>query len=162
MIENQIREKESVHTYSAEDRAYMISSHSAAQFVLQTLVEATKRPSGEVVFVCDAGEPISLAEVATKLASFYGIELGQESSTEGTGTFNKPAPLSEIVSPRLEDTYHKNVKVLKEDEKLSSENIQITLRDLVIGSNSELSAEDWKIKTKLILDLCGPRMFGSQ
>lgn len=162
VIEKQIREKEPLKMLSQEVQSYIISGQSAAQFVLLTLVEAMKRTSGEVVFVCDAGEPVSLSDVAIKIANFYGIELGQKVRSDYIHPARKPFPLSEIGSSRLEATYHKNVKVLREDENLYSKKIQITLKDLVNGNNNELSAEDWKMKTKLILDLCGPHIFGRQ
>jgi FlaA1/EpsC-like NDP-sugar epimerase/lipopolysaccharide/colanic/teichoic acid biosynthesis glycosyltransferase len=161
MIESQIREKGPLELPSSEGQTYMISSYSAAQFVLQTIVEATKMDTGDVVFVCDAGAPVPLAEVATKIAKYYDLEFRAKPSFRPIPAENIPVYPSEVGSSRLKATFHKNVKVLKEDENLHSKNIQVTLKDFVLGNNSELSAEDWKKKTKLLLDLCGPRIFGS-
>jgi hypothetical protein len=161
-IEKQIREKLPIEAFSPEGKTYMISSHSAANFILQSLVEARKRTSGEVVFVCDAGEPVSLAEVAKKIANYYGLEFGKKPGIQEDHGRSRTVHLFEMKSPRLEATFHKNIKVLKEDENLQTRNIQIALKNFVVGNNSELSAEDWKNKTRLILDLCGPHIFGGQ
>ena len=76
IIESQIRKQQTVTLPSPEAEACLISKYSAAQFILQTLVETGGNNGGKGVYVCEAGSPIRLIEVASKLAHLYGLKLG--------------------------------------------------------------------------------------
>ncbi len=54
IIENQIRNKETVILPPADTQTWLISKYSAAELILQTLVEANKNSLDKKVFVCDA------------------------------------------------------------------------------------------------------------
>jgi FlaA1/EpsC-like NDP-sugar epimerase len=98
IIENQIRNRETVVLPSADAQAWVISKNSAAEFILQTLVEPSKNSFDGKVFSCDTGSPIPLIEVTRKLASIYGLKLGADLAVQYT---RPSAEAVSITTPKI-------------------------------------------------------------
>jgi len=78
VLKNQIKSHETVTLPSTDGEVYLISKCSAAEFILQTMVETINRAPEEGIFVCNSGSPISLTEVASRIANLYGLKIGQD------------------------------------------------------------------------------------
>ncbi len=154
VIENQISKQETVTLPSPEAQTCLISNKSAAEFILQTLVEAIKLGPGEGIFVCEPGSSISLIEVTRKLANLYGLKIGADLAVKYTAQSKNhiTLPLSDMLS--FTSTSHRNIKVLKDNGGPNSDKVKAAFKEFVFNSNGHLSTEGWKRKTKELLNLC--------
>jgi FlaA1/EpsC-like NDP-sugar epimerase len=75
MIEDQIAHREPVTLPHPDAKRRFLSSYAAVRFILQSLALAEILPDKEGIFVCNNGAPISLMEIATRLAMLNGVRL---------------------------------------------------------------------------------------
>ena len=161
VIENQIRKQRIVSLPSAKAKTCLISKDSAAEFILQTLVDAIKMPVGEGLFASEPGTPVSFIEVARKIANLYGLKLGADVAIKFDGLSGGQAALAPEEAPSFASAYN-NGKLLKKDRSVSSDEIKSAFRKFVFGNSADLSVEDWKIQTRKLIDLYGPSIFVSE
>jgi FlaA1/EpsC-like NDP-sugar epimerase len=165
IIENQIRNRETVILPSEDAQVRFISKDSAAEFVLQTLVEKDKEFSSKTVFICDCEPPVSLSEVARKLAALYGLKLGVDFAVRYAGSSDEgvPKPHSYIASssstvclPSQLPPDFSFLKISDEEKSLdvTHDRVKALFKDFVVGSDKESPYQDWKALTQELISLC--------
>jgi FlaA1/EpsC-like NDP-sugar epimerase len=75
MIEDQIAHREPVMLPNPDAKRHFISSHAAVRFILQSLALVGIFPDREGIFVCKNGAPVSLMEIASRLAMLSSVQL---------------------------------------------------------------------------------------
>jgi FlaA1/EpsC-like NDP-sugar epimerase/lipopolysaccharide/colanic/teichoic acid biosynthesis glycosyltransferase len=129
VMEDQIRRRATLELPSADYRTYLLSKSSAAEFILQTVAEATLKQFRGGIFVCDAGPPISLFQVARKLAALYELDLDKDISVRFTNSSQSmPESYQEQANPVA--TSHNQIKFLKENGTPYSPQLQAELQHL--------------------------------
>jgi FlaA1/EpsC-like NDP-sugar epimerase/lipopolysaccharide/colanic/teichoic acid biosynthesis glycosyltransferase len=78
LLEEQIINRGTVILPTKKTRCCLITKSSAAEFILQNIVEQNNKSSDECIFNCNAGSTVSLVELSRRLASFHGLNLGTE------------------------------------------------------------------------------------
>jgi FlaA1/EpsC-like NDP-sugar epimerase len=164
VIENQIRNRETVILPSEHAQVRFISKDSAAEFVLQALVEADKNSCGKTVFICDSQPPISLNEVARKLGAIYGLKVGVDFAVRYTGQSDEKVSklpsdgASSSSTPILPSQLHLPLFFLKitgEEENLGiSPEVRSLFKDFVLRSDKGSDYHDWKGQTQELMKLC--------
>jgi FlaA1/EpsC-like NDP-sugar epimerase/lipopolysaccharide/colanic/teichoic acid biosynthesis glycosyltransferase len=159
VIEDQVRNQEPVILPSADAKAWLISKYSAAEFILQTLVEAKRNSFQEKVFSCNVASPISLIEVTGKLANLYGLRLWSDLSVKYRAECDQPFLMSSERVTSETSTCAPNIGAAKESGKINSEELKSAFRDFVLSDHRRLAAQDWKARTQDLIELCGLDMF---
>ena len=160
VMENHIMKREGVTLPAADDTICLISKYSAAEFILQTIVEATRKATKEGgVFVCNSGSYITYSEVARKLSRLYGLRLGDDLEVKYNNRANRNGTFHLKEVSRFEHTSHPNVIFFKEKGDIESHGIKDALNKFLVSENSKLSANDWKKLTQEVVDLYGLYMF---
>jgi len=158
MIESQIRKQRTVTLPSPHAKACLISKYSAAQFILQTLVEANQSNGGKGIYVCEAGSPICFLEVATKLAHLYGLKLGKDLAVRYLNSQEERTSNPDTV-PILSSTLHPKVKFFDEDGIFDAPERRTALKKLISSKNYPFCSTKGKELTWQLVNLCGPNLF---
>jgi FlaA1/EpsC-like NDP-sugar epimerase/lipopolysaccharide/colanic/teichoic acid biosynthesis glycosyltransferase len=157
VMEDQIRMGEMVILPSIDAQTMLISKYSAAEFILQALVEGKKGSSDKKnIFVCDGGSPVPLIEIARKLANFYGLKLGTDVPVRYTEQSEEPALIYPLKISSPESTYHIHDMIERDSGRPETQQLTKIFKDFVIANNKQLSVEDWRIITATLLNLCRP------
>jgi FlaA1/EpsC-like NDP-sugar epimerase/lipopolysaccharide/colanic/teichoic acid biosynthesis glycosyltransferase len=159
IIEDQIRKQGTVTLPCVDAQTWLVSKYTAAEFVLQTLVEAKKNSFHEKVFACEAGSPIPLIEITRKLAHLYGLRLWSDLAVK----YSAPSDESVSMSPQeilsSPPTYSPYVKVATENAGLTGEKTKSVFKDFVLAISTTLDSQDWETRTRELIRLCGPDLF---
>ena len=75
LLEEQIVNQGTVILPAEETRCCLITKYSAAEFILQNIVEEKNKLSDECIFICNAGSTVSLIELTRRLAGYHGLNL---------------------------------------------------------------------------------------
>jgi FlaA1/EpsC-like NDP-sugar epimerase/lipopolysaccharide/colanic/teichoic acid biosynthesis glycosyltransferase len=164
VIEDQIVNQGTVILPSRSAQSCLISKHSAAEFLLQTLVDAKKSLSERKVFICDGGSPIPLIEITRKLANYYGLKLGSNLAVKYAAQSDGPASIS-MFPPIISSSaslYSRDIKGMKADVGGNGEKLKFVFRDFVLADNKELAHQDWKVRTQELIRLYGPDLFARE
>jgi FlaA1/EpsC-like NDP-sugar epimerase len=162
MIEDQIVNQGTVILPSRNTQSCLISKHSAAEFILQTFVEAKKSSSDKKVFVCDGGSPIPLIEITRKLANFYGLKLGSDLAVKYADQSDESTLMFLPMISSSASTYSPDINGIKADMGGNGEKLEFVFRDFVLADNKELTHQDWKARTQELIQLCGPDLFARE
>jgi FlaA1/EpsC-like NDP-sugar epimerase len=165
VIENQIRNRTTVILPPEETEARFISKDSAAEFVLQTLLEKNSELSRKTVFTCDCEPPVSLSEIAEKIAAMYGLKSGvdfavryRESPGEGTSTLHSNGassmPTGGLPSPFPGAVPFLRTKSNGENLDCNAGRVKVLFKEFVVGSEKELPHQEWKALTQDLIKLC--------
>jgi FlaA1/EpsC-like NDP-sugar epimerase/lipopolysaccharide/colanic/teichoic acid biosynthesis glycosyltransferase len=162
VIEDQVKNQEPVTLPSADAQAWLISKHSAAEFILQSLVEAKRSSFQDKVFACDGVSPISLLEVTGKLASLYGLNLWSDLAVKFRAECDQPFSMSWTRPASAAATSASNIgTAAKESGNNHSEELKSAFRNFVLTDHTRFRAQDWKARTQDLIELCGPDIFAS-
>jgi len=154
LIEEQIRNREAVILPSQDATAQFISKHSAADFILQALAEAKRDGFKKRMYAWDAGDPVSLTEIACRMAYLYGlrpdldIAFKYPSQPVGTGWV---VPEDNGMTASLLPSgmnWHMN------RGDLSPEAVKSVFLDFVNLCNTGPTFQDWRVRTWELLRLC--------
>jgi FlaA1/EpsC-like NDP-sugar epimerase/lipopolysaccharide/colanic/teichoic acid biosynthesis glycosyltransferase len=74
LLEEQIINQGTVILPAEETRCCLITKYSAAEFILQNIVDQKNKLSDECIFNCDAGFTVSFIEIIQRLASYHGLD----------------------------------------------------------------------------------------
>jgi FlaA1/EpsC-like NDP-sugar epimerase/lipopolysaccharide/colanic/teichoic acid biosynthesis glycosyltransferase len=165
IIENQIRNRETVILASEHDQARFVSKDSGAEFILQSLAEGHNGVSGKTVFMCDSEAPVSLNEVARKLAALYGLKPGLDFAFRYTGQSDENVSnmistmgslSSTEVLPSLLPQSFSLLKISGEEKSLdvTHDRVKALFKDFVTGFDKESPPEEWKVITQELMNLC--------
>jgi len=165
IIENQIRNRETVFLPSKEAQVRFVSKDSGAEFILQSIVEEHKGLSRETVFACDSEPPVSLNEVARKLAALYGLKLGLDFAVRYTGQSDEnvskfhsniaSSPSTVGLPSQLRQPFP--LLTVTDEEKsldIHPERVKALFKDFVVGSDKKSPFQDWKAITQELISLC--------
>ena len=156
VIENQIVNQGTVILPSRNGQSCLISKHSAAEFILQTLVEAKKGLSDKKVFICDGGSPISLIEITTKLANFYGLKLGTDLAVKYAAQFDERVSTFPPIISSSASTYSPGIGIANENAGVTSKVQKSIFKNFVLADYGKSELSDWKARTRELLNLCEP------
>jgi FlaA1/EpsC-like NDP-sugar epimerase/lipopolysaccharide/colanic/teichoic acid biosynthesis glycosyltransferase len=154
LIEEQIRNREAVILPSRDATAHFISKHSAADFILQALAEAKRHNYKTKLFAWDAGSPVSLIEIARKMAYLYGlrpdldlaIKYRSQSVETGLRSADNHVSTTPFLLPAGE--FH-NLGTNVTPEILKS-----VFKNFVNLCDDKAAFQDWKVRTWELLGLC--------
>lgn len=134
VLENQIKNHEAITLSSTDGGVYLISKHSAAEFVLQTMVETIKKVQEEGIFVCNSGPPISLSEVASRIANLYGLKIGQDLLVKYIDS-SPPNTDKPRVIEQSAPTSHPHIRFIKETGTFSNHESRESLLKFLASNN---------------------------
>jgi nucleoside-diphosphate-sugar epimerase len=165
IIENQIRNRDTVMLPSEHAQVRLISKDSAAEFILQALVEKNKELPRKIVFTCDCEPSVSLEEVASKLAAMYGLKLGLDFAIRYTeppykGVSKSQSKLeSSLATIGLPLQFPQPFLFLRGtgNEKGLNFNpgrVKALFKEFVAGSEKESPHQDWRSLTQELIKLC--------
>jgi FlaA1/EpsC-like NDP-sugar epimerase len=162
IIENQIRKQQTLTLPSAEAQIYLMSKYSATEFILQALVEKDGTASERRVLVCKPSSRILLSEVATKLASLYGLKLkadiqikySAQSKEHADQTARDIWPAESIGSETIQET--------KANTGVTGKDLESVFKNFVLSNNKKPTLQDWITQTRELIKQCGPDIFVSE
>ena len=140
LLENQIRNQQTVLLPYSQAQTSLISKYSAAEFILQTLVEVTNKASEQGIFICEPGSPVLFTEIAEKLALLYGLQIGVDLAVKYLNGFDKNLLLQVNNESAPAPTSNSNISFLK--EKGGPDSLK-----------TELTQKDWEIQMLQLLNL---------
>jgi FlaA1/EpsC-like NDP-sugar epimerase len=165
IIENQIRNRETVMLPSEHTQVRLISKDSAAEFILRALAEKDKELPRETVFTCDCEPPVSLQEVASRVAAMYGLKIGLDFAIRYAGPSgnggsklhsNIESSLSTVGSPSQLPPAFSFLQTTDQEKgtDVTHDRVKALFKDFVTGSDKESPPEDWKAITQGLINLC--------
>ena len=125
-------------------------------------MEAKKKSFDNKVFVCDAGSPIPLIEVTRKLAHLYGLKLWSDLAVKYTAQSDEFVLMSPQKISSSTSTYSPGIKVAKENTGVTREELKSVFKDFVLADINKLAPQDWKARTRELIELCRPDIFFSK
>jgi FlaA1/EpsC-like NDP-sugar epimerase len=149
IIENQIRKQETVTLPSPNAQINLLSKYSATEFILQSLANASKMKTQEEYFVCEAGAPVPLIGVASKIGALYHLVLGVDFAVKYV-----EALIDTITNDQDEVAIRscfEDVRLIKDNSKRGSQPFKDAIKQFVINSNKNISYKDWEKQTQELL-----------
>jgi hypothetical protein len=154
IIEDQIRNQETVVLPSEDAQTWLISKDSAAEFILQTLVEVKKNSLDRTIFACNGGSPIPLIEVTRKLANLYGLKLGSDLMVKYTGRNDESDSKSPQKIPSSTYIHSPDVREARGNAIVTKEELKSVFKEFVLVDNGKSGPQDWKAQTRTLIKLC--------
>jgi lipopolysaccharide/colanic/teichoic acid biosynthesis glycosyltransferase/FlaA1/EpsC-like NDP-sugar epimerase len=155
IINNQIRNRESVIIPFIGAHVSLVSKQSAVEFILQALVEGEKCQFSQRMFSCDSGSPIPLIEIANRFANIYGLTLGVDLQVKYINRFGEKDFLSIPWASVSKEPPSSGAEAERDFQGLTSEIFKPIFREFVLTHENSLPIEDWRIKTYELIKLCG-------
>jgi FlaA1/EpsC-like NDP-sugar epimerase/lipopolysaccharide/colanic/teichoic acid biosynthesis glycosyltransferase len=152
IIEEQVKNRETVLLPSPEASACIVSKNSAAEFILQALTEAIPNLTEKKLFVYNAGPPVSLIQVAKNIAGLYGMKLGEDIMVKYTD--QSDALLLGSQGDRFRSSFVAPLSDVKEKKEGLNEEIVSIFKDFVRLNGSKVTLQDWKARTRDLVNLC--------
>ncbi len=154
LIDDQIRNGETVILPSEDAQVCLISKYAAAEFILQTLVETDKNSFEKKVFVCGAS-PIPLIEITRRLANLYGVKLGSDLGVKYKAQLDEPLSILPRTILSSSSTYSPNIKVARTNTGVTNESLKSLFKSFVIADDEKLSPQNMGAWTRELFGLCG-------
>ncbi len=155
ILAEQITNREVVTLPHRDAKRYFLSKHAAGNFILETLVQADTLSLAEGIFVCNHGEPISLLDLADKLALLQGVQLGTdiplrflESTPQDNGCSTQRAPSNHQIRVSTPNT---SIGLLRENLLPYSYETAKVIADLLSIQEPELAYTCWEQHTRTLL-----------
>ena len=162
LLDKRIRDREPVILPSAEAQARLLSSASAAEFILKALVEAKEALFAKMIFSCDPGPPIRLTEIVKEIAGFYGLKPDSDFKVDyldqgapGWSTSNQKSE-SQALGLSLQDG------IPRPGLAMPPEEVKSLFRDFVLLANRKYASLDWNAKTRELMNAFGPDFFSAR
>jgi FlaA1/EpsC-like NDP-sugar epimerase len=153
----QIRKRNTVLLPSRDSKALFVSKESAADFILQSLVEVKRSKFDRHLFAFNAGSPVLLVEVAKKLACLYGLNPDYDLTFQFADQTNGNTPISAQNISASTGLYGDPLVI--ENQKSSqggySESLKSVIKDFVGNNDIKPGFQDWRERTKELLAMCG-------
>ena len=162
LIEEQIRNQQTVTLPSADAEIYLMSKYSTTAFILQALAETDGTASEKRVFICKPSSRMPLVEVASKLANLYGLKLNTDLQIKYTTQSEEHADLTLRNISSSTSIYSPSIKVVKANTGVTSEELKSVFKDFVLNNNNKPALQDWIAQTRELIKLCGPDIFVSE
>jgi FlaA1/EpsC-like NDP-sugar epimerase/lipopolysaccharide/colanic/teichoic acid biosynthesis glycosyltransferase len=155
-LEEQIANREVITLPHQEAQRHFLSKYAAANFILESLAQADTLPLAEGIFICNYEAPVSLLEIAGKLAILKGLQLGNDIPIR----FLDDAPQnngrrSMQISPPdqhlLASTPNASIGFLRENLLPYSHETAKVIEDLLNIKEEDLSHICWEQYTRTLL-----------
>lgn len=157
VLENQIRNRETVTLPHRQTKRYFLSKHAATEFILQAIALAGCEGVDEGIFVCQNGSPISLWEMAQKLATLYGLSLQKDLAIKYINYATKDDQSLEQMAlgdhQRIIPTSQKNIMLLKEDPFQCCTELRKWIIQFLDSKTKKIKHEDWEMEARNLLRL---------
>jgi hypothetical protein len=150
LIEEQIRNRQPVILPSRDAMTHFVSKHSAADFILQALGEAKRHNFKSRMYAWDAGSPVSLIDIARKMAHLYGLRSDLDLAFKYTNRFNETGLMSSEEKSDAEPSY----PLGWEGHNGCPEVLKSIFKDFVNLCTDQPAFQDWKARTWELLNLC--------
>jgi hypothetical protein len=150
LIEQQIRNREAVILPSRDATAHFISKHSAADFILQCLAEAKRNRFKTRMYAWDAGSPVSLIDIARKMAYLYGLRSDLDLAFKYPNRFIETGLMSSGEKSDAESSY----PLGWEGHNGCPEFLKFIFKDFVNLCTDQPAFQDWKARTWELLNRC--------
>jgi len=155
ILEEQIASREVITLPHQEAKRYFLSKHAAANFILETLVQAETLSLTDGIFICNHGAPISLLEIAGKLAMRRGLQLGNDIPIRFLDSTPQDNGLSTHISPAdqhvLVSTSNTSIGLLRENLLPYSYETAKVIEDLLSMQEQDLAHKCWEQHTRTLL-----------
>ena len=155
ILEEQIANREAITLPHREAKRYFLSKHAAANFILETLVQADTLSLAEGIFVCNHGAPVSLLEIADKLAILKGLQLGTDIPVRFLDNTPQDNGLSTPISSSdhhlLISTSNTSIGLLRENLLPYSHETAKVIENLLSIQEQDLDHTCWEQHTRTLL-----------
>jgi FlaA1/EpsC-like NDP-sugar epimerase len=155
MLEDQIAHREPVTLPSPDAKRRFLSRRAAVCFILQSLVLAEATPAKDGIFVCNDGAPISLMEIARKLAMLSGVQLESDVPVKFlNGNPRDGGPVFQMFSndhEKLMTTAHAHIGLLHEKSLPDSPELDAAIHYLLNLQEHDLEHAAWEKHTHTLL-----------
>jgi len=155
ILEEQIANREVITLPHQEAKRYFLSKHAAANFILETLAQADTLSLADGIFICNHGAPLSLLEIAGKLAMRRGLQLGNdipirflESTPHNNGFSTQISPADQ---PVLVSTANPHIGLLRENLLPHSPKTAKVIEDLLSMQEHDHDHTCWEQYTHTLL-----------
>jgi len=157
ILEEQIANQEIITLPHQEAKRYFLSKHAAANFILETLAQADTLSLADGIFICNHGAPISLLEIAGKLARLRGLQLGNDIPIRFLDSIPQDNGLSTQRSPAdqhlLVSTPNTSIGLLRENLLPYSPETAKVIEDLLSIQEQDFDHTCWEQHTRTLLRL---------
>jgi FlaA1/EpsC-like NDP-sugar epimerase/lipopolysaccharide/colanic/teichoic acid biosynthesis glycosyltransferase len=155
ILEEQIAHREVITLPHQEAQCYILSKHAAADFILETLAQADTLSLADGIFICNHGAPLSLLEIAGKLAMLRGLQLGQDIPIRFLNSTPQDNRRSTQVVPSdhhvLVSTANTSIGLLREKLLSCSHETFKVIEDLLSMQEQDLDRTCWEQHTRTLL-----------
>ena len=154
VIDHLVRRQGDLSLLPANTQIYLTSKCSAAQFILQSLVEA-KKTGYEGIFVCDTGPPVALIDLVRILSSLHGIKVRPDDPVQADDVPEHEAMPQQINLSRMLPTGHPYIRYIEDEHLLGSDSLKAALDSLFFRSKKAyLSNNYWERQSRKLMSLC--------
>ncbi len=155
ILEEQIANRDVITLPHQEAKRSFLSKHAAANFILETLAQADTLSLADGIFICNHGAPISLLEIAGKLARLRGLQLGNDipirfldSTPQDNGVSTQRSPADQHV---LVSTSNTSIGLLRDNLLPYSHETAKVVEDLLGMQEQDLDHKCWEQHTHTLL-----------
>ena len=155
MLEDQIAHRDPVTLPHPDAKRHFLSRHTAARFILQSLALAETTPAADGIFICNNGVPVSLMDMASKLAMLSGIQLESEipvkflsSSTPDNDSVCHMFPNDH---EKLRTTAHEHIGLLHNTSFQNSPEVDAAIQYLFNLQEHDLEHTAWEKHLHILL-----------
>jgi FlaA1/EpsC-like NDP-sugar epimerase len=157
MLKDQIAHREPITLPHPDAKRRFLSSHTAVCFILQSLALAGILPDRDGIFVCNNGAPVSLMEIASRLAMLSSVQLEANLPVR---FLNGNTQANDTVSQLFSDdnerhmtTTHAPIGFLHEKSLLNSPEADAAIHYLFNLQEHDLKNAAWEKHINLLLGL---------
>jgi len=154
-LNNQIIGREPVRLPAETAKACFLSKNAAARSILQALTIGSRISPGGLLLTSEPGICLEFAEVARKIANFYGIRLGVDIAV----SFGQIPDASIHDEPALVEGPVDRAAILPLENCLESDRMDRMIESLIAGDARQVSEHEWYRRTEEIVSLCGASLF---
>jgi FlaA1/EpsC-like NDP-sugar epimerase/lipopolysaccharide/colanic/teichoic acid biosynthesis glycosyltransferase len=157
-LNDRILERRPVNLPAETAKAFLLSKNAAARSILQALVAGSKVSPGGLLLTSAPGICLELAEIARRVANFYGLKLGTDITVQfgeipDSLIYDEP---SSMIAPQPEAAGRAPDPLESCGE---SDRLRHLIENLIAGAPRQLSEREWLRRTEEIVALCGPSLF---
>jgi FlaA1/EpsC-like NDP-sugar epimerase len=157
MLEDQIAHREPVMLPYPDGKRRFLSRHAAVCFILQSLALAATTPDEDGIFVCNSGAPVSLMEIARKLAMLSGVRLEADLPVKFLNANPRDdGSVFQVFShnhEKLTTTAHAHIGLLHEKPLPASPEVDAAIHYLLNLQERDLEHTTWEQHTRTLLRL---------
>lgn len=157
-LNDQILERRPVRLPPETAKAFLLSKNAAARSILQALATGSRISPGGLLLTSEPGNCLKYAEVARKIANFYGIKLGVDIAV----SFGQVSEALIHDEPALVMPMSGQTVEVPLENCLESDRVRRMIESLVAGDTRQVSEHDWYRRTEEIISLCGSSLFSQK